>query len=72
MANSAWWADKLAKNVARDRETDAALRSLGWTVVRIWEHEVPLTAADAVQTAVARGLTETAKSTHSRSESGSS
>lgn len=38
-ANSKWWAAKLARNVERDRDTDAHLRSLGWTVLRIWEHE---------------------------------
>lgn len=38
-ANGAWWAAKLARNVERDRETDAHLRALGWTVLRIWEHE---------------------------------
>ena len=38
-ANGAWWAAKLARNVERDRHTDAHLRSLGWTVLRFWEHE---------------------------------
>lgn len=38
-SNGEWWAAKLARNVERDRETDAHLRSLGWTVLRIWEHE---------------------------------
>jgi DNA mismatch endonuclease (patch repair protein) len=37
--NSDWWATKLARNVIRDREQDAALRSLGWEVLRVWEHE---------------------------------
>lgn len=39
--NSAWWGTKLARNVARDREQDDALRSLGWDVMRVWEHERP-------------------------------
>jgi DNA mismatch endonuclease (patch repair protein) len=47
--NAAWWAEKLAGNVARDRATDAALRAAGWQVVRIWEHEDPVRAADRVQ-----------------------
>lgn len=38
-SNSDWWREKLAKNAARDAETDARLRSLGWRVVRLWEHE---------------------------------
>ncbi|MGH2902725.1 MAG: DUF559 domain-containing protein [Solirubrobacteraceae bacterium] len=31
---------KLEANVKRDREADLVLRSAGWTVVRIWEHEI--------------------------------
>ena len=50
--NSEWWAAKLAGNVARDRDTDARLAAGGWTVVRIWEHEDPLVAADRVQNAL--------------------
>ncbi len=37
--NSRWWVEKLAKNVNRDRGTDEHLRSMGWTVLRFWEHE---------------------------------
>jgi DNA mismatch endonuclease (patch repair protein) len=35
---------KLARNVERDREQDAALEAAGWAVVRIWEH-VPVAKA---------------------------
>jgi DNA mismatch endonuclease (patch repair protein) len=38
-ANREWWMEKLAANVARDRDTDARLTERGWTVVRVWEHE---------------------------------
>lgn len=48
----AWWQEKLAGNVARDRETDEHLRQLGWRVLRFWEHEDPLLAADIVERAV--------------------
>jgi len=37
--NAAWWTTKLARNVERDRETDAHLDALGWRVLRVWEHE---------------------------------
>lgn len=50
--NGAWWAAKLARNVERDKETDAYLRDRGWTVLRIWEHEDPKRAADRVEAAV--------------------
>ncbi|WP_111765134.1 very short patch repair endonuclease [Nakamurella deserti] len=37
--NASWWAEKLMANIARDARNTAALESLGWAVVRIWEHE---------------------------------
>lgn len=46
--NAQWWADKLAANVARDRDTDSKLTAAGWTVVRIWEHEPIPDAAETV------------------------
>ena len=36
----AFWSGRLAENVARDRRQTARLTASGWTVVRIWEHEV--------------------------------
>lgn len=50
--NAAWWAEKLAKNVTRDRDTDARLTVARWTVVRLWEHENPVAAADRVEQAL--------------------
>lgn len=38
-ANHEWWLNKLRSNVDRDLDTDEILRSSGWTVVRVWEHE---------------------------------
>jgi DNA mismatch endonuclease, patch repair protein len=51
-ANSEWWATKLAKNQARDIATNEHLDELGWTVIRIWEHESPLAAAEKIRGAV--------------------
>lgn len=56
-SNAEWWAAKLEKNVRRDRETDRHLELLGWTVLRFWEHENPVDAANAIEVAV-RGTTE--------------
>jgi DNA mismatch endonuclease, patch repair protein len=39
-SNSAYWLPKLARNVARDLEVRNALRRGGWTVLRVWEHEL--------------------------------
>ncbi len=38
-ANADFWAQKIAANRARDRNTDARLEAEGWTVIRFWEHE---------------------------------
>ena len=46
-ANVAYWEPKLARNVDRDRRVDSALASHGWTVVRVWEHDVTADAAGA-------------------------
>ena len=52
--NSEWWRWKIAKNQARDRDTDEKLEALGWTVIRIWEHESPDDAAAAIARALER------------------
>ena len=56
-ANGLWWQEKLERNVARDAETTARLQSLGWIVVRIWEHEDPAEAGDRIEELL-RGLTK--------------
>lgn len=39
-SNSAYWHEKIDRNMARDRRVTAELDALGWRVVRLWEHEV--------------------------------
>lgn len=39
-ANREWWARKIAANVCRDRHVDRTLRRAGWTVIRVWEHDL--------------------------------
>lgn len=48
-ANRDWWVAKLEVNVKRDRDTDARLRWAGWEVVRVWEHETIVDAADRIE-----------------------
>jgi DNA mismatch endonuclease, patch repair protein len=52
VSNGAWWAEKLARNRERDKQTDEALAQAGWTVVRVWEHERCDEAADRVAAAL--------------------
>ena len=44
-ANRGFWEPKLRRNAERDRENDAALAAMGWSVIRVWEHEDPEHAA---------------------------
>lgn len=48
IANAAWWRDKIARNRARDADTDLRLEEAGWLVVRAWEHEDPRAVAERV------------------------
>jgi DNA mismatch endonuclease (patch repair protein) len=47
-SNEAWWQEKLAKNAARDAETNDHLSREGWRVVRVWEHEAIPTALSRI------------------------
>ena len=38
--NAAFWRRKLAANKTRDRLVTRTLRAEGWTVLRIWEHDL--------------------------------
>ncbi|MFF3092095.1 very short patch repair endonuclease [Streptomyces cyaneofuscatus] len=38
-ANAEAWSAKIEGNRARDADTNALLRSAGWTVLRVWEHD---------------------------------
>lgn len=35
-----YWLPKIQENIRRDRRVNQRLRRLGWTVIRIWDHEV--------------------------------
>lgn len=48
-SNSEWWQWKLESDQARNRDSDQRLQELGWTVLRVWEHEPSDSAADRVQ-----------------------
>lgn len=51
-----WWVAKIERTMARDREVTETLRAQGWTVVRLWEHDVlrdPSACADEVRRALA-------------------
>jgi DNA mismatch endonuclease (patch repair protein) len=51
-ANAVWWRKKIETNKQRDRDTDWRLADLGWTVLRIWEHEPVAEAAGRIEAIV--------------------
>jgi DNA mismatch endonuclease, patch repair protein len=46
--NRDWWVAKLEANKARDLATTRALTAAGWRVIRFWEHDDPVDAAQGV------------------------
>ena len=44
--NTDWWEAKLETRCSRERRATAELDGLGWTLIRVWEHE---TASEAAQ-----------------------
>ncbi|MHA6761753.1 very short patch repair endonuclease [Streptacidiphilus sp. PAMC 29251] len=50
--HSDYWEQKVARNRARDRDTNDRLAAAGWAVLRFWEHEDPAEAAQAVAAVV--------------------
>lgn len=58
-ANATWWWEKLAQTERRDRRNDQLLADAGWTVIRVWEHEDPESAARRVEQALRRARAET-------------
>lgn len=35
-----YWARKIGRNMARDREVDEGLANIGWTAIRIWDLQI--------------------------------
>lgn len=58
--NAKYWGEKIAKNQARDEDTDARLEEAGWVVVRVWEHEPAEEVADLIRRTVAKRRAATA------------
>lgn len=50
--NAEFWRTKIETNRERDRRVGEALAAAGWLVVRVWEHESPVAAAERVRVIV--------------------
>lgn len=51
--NAEFWRQKIEANRDRDADTNSRLLDAGWTVLRFWEHESPIRAAESVAQTVA-------------------
>jgi DNA mismatch endonuclease, patch repair protein len=45
---SPFWRDKLRTNRARDRRNFRRLRSHGWKVIRLWQHQIITNIEDSI------------------------
>jgi DNA mismatch endonuclease (patch repair protein) len=57
--SGAYWDEKIARNVDRDRAADAALREIGWIVLRFWDFQAVKeceACVDAIEAAWESGL----------------
>ena len=63
--NGWYWPAKIARNRARDEDTNRALAEAGWRALRIWEHELAgpgfVTAVARVRDALGTGATHRLK-----------
>jgi DNA mismatch endonuclease, patch repair protein len=59
--NTEFWRAKLERNVERDRQADQALIAAGWTVMRVWEHEEAMVAAEQIAEVVNASVEATAR-----------
>ena len=51
--NRDWWVQKIARNRARDADTEVRLKDAGWYVEVVWEHEDMRVAAERIAAVVA-------------------
>lgn len=47
--NADFWMAKIERNILRDQGTNQLLEEEGWTVIRVWEHDDIMKAADRIQ-----------------------
>ncbi|HEY0089347.1 MAG TPA: very short patch repair endonuclease [Candidatus Lokiarchaeia archaeon] len=38
--NKKFWYNKIERNIERDKEVNTILNTMGWNVIRFWEHEI--------------------------------
>jgi len=55
---SKFWAEKIERNISRDKIVEKTLKQDGWQVLRVWEHDVrdnPSRVVDSIRSRLASG-----------------
>jgi DNA mismatch endonuclease, patch repair protein len=68
--NRDYWEAKLERNISRDQRNDELLSAVGWTVVRVWEHENPKVAAHRIAQIIRTARERTTREPGDGSETG--
>lgn len=50
--NARYWREKIQRTISRDNRNNRGLEAAGWVVVRVWEHENPVSAAERILSAM--------------------
>ena len=58
LSNTEYWVPKIARNVTRDKAQQVALEADGWSVWRVWEHELTKNALPDTQVTLHHKLEE--------------
>jgi DNA mismatch endonuclease (patch repair protein) len=66
--NADYWATKIRGNKTRDENTTERLRQEGWTVLRFWSHEEPLSVAKQIAGVVATNRRAASRSQEARTQ----
>jgi DNA mismatch endonuclease (patch repair protein) len=60
-SNKEYWVPKIRRNILKDQEQTQALEGMGYTVIRVWEHEVEKSIDDVINRIIAVLDTESRK-----------
>jgi DNA mismatch endonuclease (patch repair protein) len=61
LSNTQYWVPKIERNIERDKAQQAALEADGWSVWRVWEHELTKSTLPDTQVALSHRLIELAR-----------
>jgi DNA mismatch endonuclease (patch repair protein) len=61
LSNTQYWVPKIERNIERDKAQQAALETDGWSVWRVWEHELTKSTLPDTQVTLSNRIIELAR-----------